>query len=1065
MKTKTRDLSACLKRRLWIAGVCLAAFSFLSVSVVYAADDIQTVQQQKKGMTIKGKVLGTDGEPIIGASVLVKGSTTGVVTDLDGNYTLANVSKGAILEFSYVGYVKLTKTVGSETTINAILYEDSQMLEGVEVVAFGTQKKESVIGAISTVKVAELKTPSSNLTNALAGRIAGVISYQRTGEPGVDDASFFVRGVTTFGYKKDPLILIDGIELTSTDLARLQPDDIASFSIMKDATATALYGARGANGVILVKTKEGQKGKARLSLRVENSISAPTQEIELADPVTYMRLHNEAYLTRNPLAPLMYSEEKIDNTVSGSGSVIYPATDWRKELLKDFTMNQRVNLNITGGGDVARYYVAASYSQDNGILEVDKNSNFNNNIKQRVYTLRSNVNINATKTTELIVRLSGVFDDYNGPLYGGSAMYNLIMKSNPVLFPAKYPKDEAHAYTKHTLFGNAENGQYLNPYAEMVRGYKESGRSNLSAQFEVKQDLKFLTEGLSARLLFNTSRISSYDVSRKLNPYYYKMTNYDYLTGDYAIDIINPDEGSEYLIYDPGGKSITANMYIEAALNYNRDFGKHGVGGLLVYQLRNNLQPNAGSLQASLPYRNVGLSGRFTYAYNNRYFAEFNFGYNGSERFHKSKRFGFFPSAGLAWVVSNESFWDPFKSVVSKLKLRASYGIVGNDAIGDENDRFFYLSEVDPNDAGKGYWFGTNFDEGKPGVTVKRYDNRLITWERAKKANYGLELTLFDALNIQLDYFTEHRTNILMDRASIPADMGLAAKVRANVGEAKANGVDLSVDYNKFFRNGYWLQAHGNFTYAHSEFLKYEEPAYNEKYRSHIGQSLNQWYGLIAERLFIDEYDVQNSPKQTFGEYGAGDIKYRDVNGDGQITDADMVPLGYPTVPEIVYGFGFSFGNQRFDISAFFQGSARSSFWIDAKATSPFQHINPTDDDPYHQDIPLLKAYANDHWSESNRNLYAMWPRLSTTVIENNVRTSSWFMRNGAFLRLKTLEVGYTLPESWTKKAYISSARVYCSGNNLLLLSGFKLWDIEMGGSGLGYPIQRVINLGVQINF
>ena len=708
MKTKTRDLSTCLKRRLWIVGVCLTTFSFLSVSVAYAVSDNQTVQQQKKGMVIKGKVLGTDGEPIIGASVLVKGSTTGVVTDLDGNYTLSNVSKGAILEFSYVGYVKLTKTVGNETTINAILYEDSQMLEGVEVVAFGTQKKESVIGAISTVKVAELKTPSSNLTNALAGRIAGVISYQRTGEPGVDDASFFVRGVTTFGYKKDPLILIDGIELTSTDLARLQPDDIASFSIMKDATATALYGARGANGVILVKTKEGQKGKARLSLRVENSISTPTQEIELADPVTYMRLHNEAYLTRNPLAPLMYSEEKIDNTVPGAGSVIYPATDWRKELLKDFTMNQRVNLNITGGGDVARYYVAASYSQDNGILEVDKNSNFNNNIKQRVYTLRSNVNINATKTTELIVRLSGVFDDYNGPLYGGSAMYNLIMKSNPVLFPAKYPKDEAHAYTKHTLFGNAENGQYLNPYAEMVRGYKESGRSNLSAQFEVKQDLKFLTEGLSARLLFNTSRISSYDVSRKLNPYYYKMTNYDYLTGDYAIDIINPDDGSEYLIYDPGGKSITANMYIEAALNYNRDFGKHGVGGLLVYQLRNNLQPNAGSLQASLPYRNVGLSGRFTYAYNNRYFAEFNFGYNGSERFHKSKRFGFFPSAGLAWVVSNESFWDPFKDVVSKLKLRASYGIVGNDAIG--SGRFLYLSDINMNDSKYGANFGYNYD-------------------------------------------------------------------------------------------------------------------------------------------------------------------------------------------------------------------------------------------------------------------------------------------------------------------------------------------------------------------
>ena len=1064
MKTKTRDLSTCLKRRLWIVGVCLTTFSFLSVSVAYAVSDNQTVQQQKKGMVIKGKVLGTDGEPIIGASVLVKGSTTGVVTDLDGNYTLSNVSKGAILEFSYVGYVKLTKTVGNETTINAILYEDSQMLEGVEVVAFGTQKKESVIGAISTVKVAELKTPSSNLTNALAGRIAGVISYQRTGEPGVDDASFFVRGVTTFGYKKDPLILIDGIELTSTDLARLQPDDIASFSIMKDATATAL----GANGVILVKTKEGQKGKARLSLRVENSISTPTQEIELADPVTYMRLHNEAYLTRNPLAPLMYSEEKIDNTVPGAGSVIYPATDWRKELLKDFTMNQRVNLNITGGGDVARYYVAASYSQDNGILEVDKNSNFNNNIKQRVYTLRSNVNINATKTTELIVRLSGVFDDYNGPLYGGSAMYNLIMKSNPVLFPAKYPKDEAHAYTKHTLFGNAENGQYLNPYAEMVRGYKESGRSNLSAQFEVKQDLKFLTEGLSARLLFNTSRISSYDVSRKLNPYYYKMTNYDYLTGDYAIDIINPDDGSEYLIYDPGGKSITANMYIEAALNYNRDFGKHGVGGLLVYQLRNNLQPNAGSLQASLPYRNVGLSGRFTYAYNNRYFAEFNFGYNGSERFHKSKRFGFFPSAGLAWVVSNESFWDPFKDVVSKLKLRASYGIVGNDAIGSSEDRFYYLSEVNPNDGNRDQFFGTDYDNHMNGVSVSRYPNIYITWEKSKKVNLGFELGMFNsALEIQTDFFYERRTQIYQPRAHIPSSMGLSAGVSANIGEASSRGIDLSANYSYIANKDFWIKGMGNFTLAKGRYEVYEEldyASYGQGYRSRIGQAINHNYGYIAERLFIDVNDVANSPSQTSFNGGAmpGDIKYKDLNGDGKITDEDQTFLGYPNQPEITYGFGFSAGYKGFDLSMFFQGNARVSFFIDPRNTSPFVNYDAGDRIGVQQ---CLDVIANDHWSENNRDIYAFWPRLSPTLVDNNMVTSTWWMHDGSFLRLKTVELGYTFSQKALKKIGVQSLRLYLTGSNLLTFSKFKLWDAEMGNNGLGYPIQRVYNLGININF
>lgn len=1017
---------------------------------------------------IKGVVKDTAGEPLIGVNVVVKEKpATGVITDLNGSYSIT-ANKGETLVFSFIGMTSQEVLVKNQTTIDVTLQESAVAVDEVVVVAFGTQKKESMISSIQTIKPAALKVPSSNLTTALAGRMAGVIAYQRSGEPGKDNADFFIRGVTTFGYKTDPLILIDGIETSSSDLARLQPDDIAAFSILKDATATALYGARGANGVIQVATKEGKEGVTKISLRVENSISQNTKNLELADPITFMNMANEAATTRNPLSPLIYSREKIDNTINGTNPYVYPANDWKKLLVNDLTTNQRVNMNVSGGGKVARYYVAASFSQDNGNFKSNSQNGFNNNIKLRSYQLRSNVNLNLTKTTEAIVRMSGSFDDYRGPLDGGETLYKKIVQSNPVMFPAYYPS-EIFPTAKHLLYGNAmrdDVSNFTNPYAELTRGYKDYSRSTMDAQFEVKQDLSFITEGLKLRGLYNTSRYSYFDVNRYFDPYYYNVSSYDKKTNEYHIGLLNEKSNpTEYLQYSEGNKDVEATTYMEAAVSYNRAFGVHDVSGLLVFQQREKVKANTGTLQKSLPSRNQGLSGRFTYAYDSRYLAELNFGYNGSERFHESERWGFFPAAGLAWIISNEKFWKPLSTVVSKMKLKATYGLVGNDAIGQEEDRFFYLSEVNANDANKGYWFGTNFNEGKNGVTVNRYDNRFITWEQAAKANYGIEFTLFDGVNVLLDYFTEHRVNILMDRASIPGAMGLGAKVRANVGEAKSNGVDLSIDYNKFFRNGYWIQAHGNFTYAHSEFVKYEEPAFNEHYKSRVGQSLKQEYGLIAERLFIDDYDVRNSPKQNFGEYGAGDIKYRDVNGDGQVTDLDEVPLGYPTVPEIVYGFGFSFGNKRVDVSAFLQGSARSSFWIDARKTAPFQHIGPEQWEEYHKDVPLLKAYADDHWSESNRNLYALWPRLSTVPMENNTRRSSWFMRNGAFLRLKTLEVGYTFSEKLTKKVFMSSARIYCSGNNLFLLSGFKLWDIEMGGSGLGYPIQRVVNIGIQLNF
>ena len=413
-------------------------------------------------VSVSGVITDVSSAPLDGVTVRVK-ETPAIVTssDANGRFSL-NVPPGSTLVFTLIGFVAV-EHAASQEPIQVVLEQDVSELEGVVVVAYGTQKKKEVVGAVTSINPSELKVPSSNLTTALAGRLAGVIAYQRSGEPGQDNADFFIRGVTTFGYKKDPLILIDGVELSTTELARLQPDDIASFSIMKDATATALYGARGANGVILVTTKEGKVESAKFSFRHESSFSTPTKNVELTDPITYMRMENEAVTTRNPLEITPYLESKIDNTESGLDPVVFPATDWRKELFKDYAHNQRMNFSLTGGGTVAQYYLAGTYNQDNGVLKVDGKNNFNNNIKLNSYALRSNVSINVTNTTEVGVRLYGTFDDYTGPIYGGAEMYRMVMRANPVLFPAFYPPTEDYRYVKHTMFGGSLEGNSVNP--------------------------------------------------------------------------------------------------------------------------------------------------------------------------------------------------------------------------------------------------------------------------------------------------------------------------------------------------------------------------------------------------------------------------------------------------------------------------------------------------------------------------------------------------------------------------------------------------------------------------
>ena len=1049
----------------------------MSLFMLVGSVTYQAHAQSSRASNITGVITDESGATVPGASVVIEGTSTGTVTDFDGKFSI-RASANDVLVFSFIGYTKQKIKVGDQTKINVLFKSDTQMLGELQVTAFGKQKKSSVIGSITTIDTKELKVPSSNLTTAFAGKLAGVIAYQKGGDPGADNnIDYFVRGVSTMGASSSPLILIDGIESTNTDLSRLQPDDIASFSIMKDATSTALYGARGANGIMLVTTKEGKEGKAKLSVRIENTTSMPTSTVKFADPITYMLMRNEATTTRG--VEDMYNPEKIDNTIAGTNPYVYPAVNWQDMMFKNSTSNQRINFNVSGGSKIARYYVGSTYNVDNGVLKVNGTNNFNNNIKLNTYQLRSNVNVNVTKSTEVILRLGITMDNYTGPIDGGSGLYRKMVMSSPVDFPAYYPKTDDLSYIHHIMFGNRDyNGGYmLNPYADMVKGYKQTTKSTVVATFEAKQDLSGIVKGLNARALFSTNRYATTGASRQYTPFLYNVGSYDPVANSYVLSNLNPTTAQEYLNYSQETPYVTTVTYGEAAMNYDQNFGKHGVSGLLVGYLRNYDRTATSSdsdpLISTLPTRNIGISGRATYNYDTRYFIEANFGYNGSERFADNHRFGLFPSIGTGWLVSNEKFWqDNFSSIVSKLKLKATYGKVGNDNLSnDAADRYFYLSQVSLANGTYGYTFGQNWTNSQSGVSINRYANADISWEVSTKTNFGFELELVRALELQVDYFTDDRTNVLMQRSNVPSTLGLIdyGKVRANTGEIKSNGVDISLDYKKNFKNGLWITSHSTFTYATNKIVKIDEPDYSKNpWLSKVGNNYNQGYGYIAERLFIDQYDISISPSQTgFGKVMAGDIKYKDINKDGVINSYDVVPIGHPTTPEINYGFGVSGGFKGIDLSFFFQGTARRAFWIDPTLTAPFVNASNYNYQPLINGASnqLLQAYADNHWTEANQNPYALWPRLSATLISNNTQRSTWFMRDGSFMRLKNIECGYSIPKKILKKARFENVRIYYSGTNLLTFSSFKLWDPEMGGNGLAYPIQKTHNVGLQLSF
>lgn len=1001
---------------------------------------------------ITGLVKDINGEVLIGVTVLIKGTNVRSVTDINGKFSIVvpDIIIDPILSFSYIGYdtKEVTAQIGGNVTVT--LEEKAAALEEVVIVGFGTQKKESVIGAVQSIKPTELRTSNTNLTNALGGRLAGVISVQRSGEPGADGASFWIRGASTFAASTQPLIFIDGIEVSSGDLNALPPEAIERFSILKDAAATALYGARGANGVMLVTTKSGSNmERARVNFRVTQSFVTPTRTVKIADGVDYMRMYNEAQLSRFPntnTADLRFSEERIQATKDGLNPYIFPNVDWMDFMFKDLSLSQSANLNVTGGTQKVDYFVSATMNHDGGMLKSDPLNNFDNNIQNMRYSIQANVNFNLTSTTKIGVKLNSQILDYKGPAESTSTLYSKIFEAPGVYFPPTLPGSGED----HILFGNAQGGpisdggtgRFYQPYAEMVKGYTNRSESTFITSFHLDQKFDFITPGLSFSGLFSYKNWTKSNQVKSFEPFYYYVSDY-WLNSSGVYDY-------DYALLRSGETALKAKnsstgdrlVNIQANLNYQRRFGKHDVSAMLVYLQRdyNNNNPGESDFLATLSERNQGLSGRATYGYDNRYLVEFNFGYNGSENFKEGERFGFFPSFALGYVISNENYFEPLRNIVTNLKIRGSYGEVGNSFT---KPRFPYLTNV--NLSGDSYRFGQNWDNHKQGAVITKYGTPTAHWEVARKLNVGIDLGIMDMFNLTFDYFHEDRRDIFLERKTIPAEMGLRDKANpmANIGRVKNQGIDMTLDFNKQVTRDLFLSAKGTLTFAQNEVIDTDEPVKDWPYQSEYNLSMNKQYGLIALGLFESEEEIANSPLQTFTPTVLpGDIKYADLNGDGKIDGQDRTYFGYPTIPELVYGLGFSAQYKRWDFSMFFQGVARTS--IQMKDTHPFGAAMNT----------VLQYIADDYWSESNPNPAAKYPRLDLSINANNSEVSTYWNRDGSFLRLKNVELGYTY----------KFIRMYLSGQNLLTFSKFKYWDPELGsGRGLSYPTSTTATIGFQI--
>ena len=1027
-----------------------------------------STEQQQNKRKISGRVTDIKGEPLIGVNVTVDGDANGSITNMDGLYEIFVTKKSVVLKFTYIGFkTSEIRTNASTNIYDVTLEEQVNELEETVIVGYGTQRKISNIGAQSSMKMEDIKTPSASLTTTLAGRLAGVVAVQRTGEPGKDAADIWIRGISTPN-TSSPLVLVDGVERSFNDI---DPEDIESLTTLKDASATAVYGVRGANGVILIKTKPGKVGKPTVSADYYESFTRFTKMVDLADGITYMNAANEAM--RNDGIATKYTEDQIRNTIAGKDPYLYPNVDWLKEIFNDWGHNRRVNVNVRGGSEKVAYYASVSYFNETGMTVTDKNiDTYDSKMKYSRYNFTTNLNIDVTPTTKVEIGAQGYLGEGNYPAISSADLYNAAMSISPVEYPKMF-------FVNGEAFvpGTSTNNNFNNPYSQATRrGYDNLTKNQIYSNLRVTQDLDMLTKGLKLTAMY------AFDVYNEIHVHQDRAeSTYNFLDTSVPYDMNGQPilqriyEGSNVLSYkqETSGNKKT---YLEASLNYDRTFNDdHRVSALFLFNQQSKLLYPKGTLEDAIPYRMMGIAGRATYSWKDRYFAEFNIGYNGAENFSPKHRFGTFPAFGVGWVVSNEKFWQPLSKAVSFLKIRYTDGKVGNSEVSDR--RFMYLDQMKEN-GDYGYKFGPNGTKWSGYETVNMAVD--LIWEESRKQDLGIDLKLFnDDLSIVFDLFKERRENILLKREhSIPSFLGYNTSAPyGNIGIIENKGFDGTIEYNKRINKDWVIALRGNVTFNKDKWIQGELPEQKYEWMNQYGHNINGVKGYVAEGLFtqaeiddmarwesLSDANKAITPKpfaSQFGTVKAGDIKYKDLNNDGQIDAYDQTYISRGDVPTTVYGFGFTVGWKDLSVGMMFQGVAGAERVLNGSSINPFNGGGGSGN---------LYSNIGDRWTEDNPDQNAFYPRLSygseTTSNINNFQKSTWWVRNMNFLRLKTLQISYNLPKPWVNKVHLKNAAVYVMGTNLFTLSRFKLWDPELNtDNGASYPNTTSYSVGINFTF
>lgn len=1048
--------------------------------VVVANTDIGPIANPSLRKTITGIVSDNNGVPLDNVSVAIKGTGTGITTSETGRFSI-NANGGDILVFSRVGYETQEVKVSNQENLEIVLLPAKNILEDVVVVGYGKQKKISSVSAISSIKGEELQFPGRNLSTNLQGQVPGIISFQRSGEPGYDNATFWIRGISTFNGVKNPLVLVDGVPRSFNDI---DPNEIETFNILKDASATAVFGAEGANGVILVTTKRGRSQKTQIVYRGEASYLTPLRMPEFLGAVDYLTLYNEA--VTNQGQPPVFSESLIEKYRTGLDPDLYPSVNWVDELLRDHTANTRHNLSFRGGTNSVRYFVSGAFYNESGLFKNNALSNYNSNIDLKRYNLRSNIDMDVTKTTLLRVDISTQYLETNYPRAGTGRILVTALAAPPYLYPAVYSDGKIADHPRWS-------GNRSNPYNLLNHsGYTNEYRTAIQSRVDLEQKLDFITQGLYAKLSTSYDYDGFYSIyaAKTYNSYTAKGRD---INGDIIYNQVQSGVGD--VVADGQRLTSEKRLYHEASLNYARTFnGLHDVTGMaLVY--RKDRQPVDQMLSEiqRLPYRKMAYVGRVTYSYDRRYSIEANIGITGSENFTKEHRWGYFPAVGAAWTISNEKFFPKsFETFISSLKLRGSYGLTGNDQIGDVgSNRFLYRGGFN---SGTGVGFGYTVggvQQESGGLIEDRFSFRNISWEKEVKQNYGIDLSLFDySLNIVADYFRNYRYDILLQRQTVSGVAGFRQSPYQNFGKVTNRGVDASVVYRQKIGSNSTVSLRGNFTYAHNKILEIDEVTPMETWMAQTGNRLNMNYVWVADRLFEEsDFDISSDGSgaktytlkpsvadQNYFNTGLmpGDIKYKDMNNDGVVNQFDRTMyIGNPYAPEIVYGFGVGYEYAGLSINAFFTGVAKTDVVLGGDNDPYSQQYRPAGNAPgffpfyFGVDESSLRTMALNRWTESKASQDVLYPRLRPGTFYNNSAPSTWWMRDGSFLRLKTVEIGYMLPQKLIKRLTLSGAKIYMLGYNLLTFDAIKYWDPEMGNAngGMSYPQSRSFTAGIEISF